>query len=346
MGKQFWTKRGVRQGCPLSPLLFNILMADMEEELGKVKWEKIKLGGRKVLCLAYADDVVLLADKEEELRSILDRLEGYLDRKRLELNVRKTKIMRFRKGGRRLKKKCWRWKGKEIKKVKEFCYLGYTLQRNGRQEAHIRERIRKAAAIMGQVWGIGKRRFGGDWGKRLWVFDKLVWTVLGYGAEIWGWQERKKIESLKERYLRWLFGVKAKTPGYLKRDEIQRKKLRGRARRRASSFERRLVEGGGSELARECWEEMKVRFREGKTGGDWEKERKGFFEERGMGIEEEERRREREEMGYEEVESKNKKLQREERWEKIGESKYNKWYKRVKEEGVPGYLKKSWGEKR
>lgn len=36
-------------------------------------------------------------------------------------------------------------------------YLGYTLQRNGRQEAHVRDRIRKAA-IMGQVWWIDKRR--------------------------------------------------------------------------------------------------------------------------------------------------------------------------------------------
>jgi len=34
----FWTARGLRQGCLMSPLLFNILIADMEEEMGKVKW--------------------------------------------------------------------------------------------------------------------------------------------------------------------------------------------------------------------------------------------------------------------------------------------------------------------
>lgn len=36
---------------------------------------------------------------------------------------------------------------------------------------------------MGQVYGIKKRRFGKDLGKRLWIFDKLIWMVLSYEAE-------------------------------------------------------------------------------------------------------------------------------------------------------------------
>lgn len=42
--------------------------------------------------------------------------------------------------------------------MKEFSYLGYKIQRNGGQEAQIRERARKATAVMGQVWGIGKKK--------------------------------------------------------------------------------------------------------------------------------------------------------------------------------------------
>lgn len=41
-----------------------------------------------------------------------------------------------------------------------------------------------------------------------------------------------------------------------------------------------------------------------------------------------------------------KELQRRERWERINESKYNRWYREVKGEGIPGYLKKGWGENR
>lgn len=58
-----------------------------------------------------------------------------------------------------------------MEEVKEFKYLGYIFQRNGSQEAHLRDRVKKGAAVMGQVWSLGKRRFSCDWGKRLWLFD-------------------------------------------------------------------------------------------------------------------------------------------------------------------------------
>lgn len=127
----------------------------------------------------------------------------------------------------------WRWKGKRIEEIKKFRYLGYRVQRNGGQEAHVREKVKKTAAIMGQVWGIGKRKFGSDWGRRLWLFDKLVWTVASYGVEIWGWKEKEELERLEERYLRWVLEVDGRIPDYMVREELQKEKLRGRAGRRA-----------------------------------------------------------------------------------------------------------------
>lgn len=97
-----WTARGVRQGCPKSPILFNLVLADLEEELRKVKWGGTRIGEERVYSLLYADDMVLITEKEEEMKSMLERLEGYIDRKGIEINVEKTKIVRFNRGrGRR-----------------------------------------------------------------------------------------------------------------------------------------------------------------------------------------------------------------------------------------------------
>ncbi|KMQ86137.1 hypothetical protein RF55_14979 [Lasius niger] len=134
---------------------------------------------------------------------------------------------------------------------------------NGGQEGQVRDRVKREGAILGQIWGIEKRRFGGDWEKRIWLFDALVWSVVSYGVEIWEWKKREKMERLQERYLRWVLGVDWGTPGYLIMEELQRDKLRGRMRKRAWGYERRLEERKGEELARNCWEEVKRRALKG-----------------------------------------------------------------------------------
>lgn len=45
-------------------------------------------------------------------------------------------------------------------------------------QAHVREKVKRKTAVMGKVWSIRKRKFGKEWGKRMWMFDKLVWTVI------------------------------------------------------------------------------------------------------------------------------------------------------------------------
>jgi len=225
----------------------------------------VRIEGKKIYTLAYADDVVILADREEELEAMIRRLERYMEGKDLELNVEKTKIVGFRKAGGRMRERVWKWKGKRIEVVNEFKYLGYVVSRNGKQEAHIRDRVKKAGGIMKQVWGIGKRRFGRIWQKRIWMFDTLVWTVMGYGAEIWGWEEREREERTQERFLKWVMGADWRTPGYMIREEVKRDKLRIRAGKRAWEFEKKLDQGKGGVLARACRREMRGRMERGRV---------------------------------------------------------------------------------
>lgn len=102
------------------------------------------------------------------------------------------------------------------------------------------------------------------------------------------------------------------TPGYMVREEWQRGKLRERAGGRTWGFERRLEEGRGSEIARECWEEVKKRAISKKELSKWELGRKRYLEVRGVGV-----GREEGEMDCGMVLERDRELQRKERCKKI-----------------------------
>lgn len=70
-GKDFWTMRGVRQGCPLSPCLFTIMLADMDEKLERKGWDGVRLKRRRVRTLAYADDITVLAEDEGRMKGMI-----------------------------------------------------------------------------------------------------------------------------------------------------------------------------------------------------------------------------------------------------------------------------------
>lgn len=73
---------------------------------------------------------------------------------------KKTKVIRFKERGRRMKKVEWKWRGKEIEEVKEFKHLGYAMTRKGEQEAHVRRSMKGAMIDHNErSLGIEKRRF-------------------------------------------------------------------------------------------------------------------------------------------------------------------------------------------
>ncbi|XP_029157305.1 uncharacterized protein LOC114929790 [Nylanderia fulva] len=97
-------ERGIRKG--LRKRVEEVMretISDLEEKM-KVKRGGVRLGEKRIYTLAYVDDMVLLVEEEKELRSMIERLEEYLDHKRLELNAKKMKVMKFRRrveGGRK-----------------------------------------------------------------------------------------------------------------------------------------------------------------------------------------------------------------------------------------------------
>lgn len=74
------------------------------------------MGEERIYSLAYADDIVLLAEEEGGMRCLMKRLENYLEEKGLELNAEKSKVMRCREEGGRWKKQVGFGKGRLSKR--------------------------------------------------------------------------------------------------------------------------------------------------------------------------------------------------------------------------------------
>ena len=90
----FQIGKAVRQGCILSPCLFNLYAEYIMRNAGLEEAQaRTKIAGRKINNFRYADDTTLMAESEEELKSLLLKVKEESEKVDLKLNIQKTKIM-------------------------------------------------------------------------------------------------------------------------------------------------------------------------------------------------------------------------------------------------------------
>ena len=111
--------KGICQGCILSPCLFNLHTEYIMRNAGVEEAPAgMKIAGRNINNLRYADDTTLMAESEEELKSLLMKVKEESEKVVLKLNIQKTKIMASGPIT------SWEIDGKTVETVSDFIFWG------------------------------------------------------------------------------------------------------------------------------------------------------------------------------------------------------------------------------
>ena len=198
-------KRGVRQGCVLSPDLFSLYSEMIMRQIEEI--EGLKIGGHNINNLRYADDTVLTADSEEKLQELLNKVVEESENKGLELNSKKTESMIITR--KTSIPKCEiKIKENTIKQANSFKYLGTQITSDGRNHQEIKCRIAQAKASFQQMKFI-MTNIKMPIVVRKRILEAFIEPVLLYGCEAWTIDERMKrsLETTEMWFLRRMMRI-------------------------------------------------------------------------------------------------------------------------------------------
>ncbi|XP_054592057.2 LINE-1 retrotransposable element ORF2 protein [Nothobranchius furzeri] len=200
----FPVRVGLRQGCPLSPVLFITFMDRISRRSRGV--ECVEFGGRRISSLLFADDVVLLASSSSDLQLLLGRFAAECEAAGMRISTSKSETMVLD----RKRVACHlRVGGEVLPQVEEFKYLGVLFTSEGRRDREIDRRIGSASAVMRTLSRsvVGKRELSQK--ARLSIYRSIYIPILTYGHELWVMTERtrSRIQAAEMSFLRRVAGL-------------------------------------------------------------------------------------------------------------------------------------------
>jgi hypothetical protein len=206
----FDTNFGVRQGDPLSPTLFGLYINDLANDINSCN-SGISPGS-KLNILLYADDIAMIADTEENLQNMIDRLFDWCKKWRLRVNIEKTNTVHFRN------KSCpssdfeFHYGSQRIKLVSKYKYLGVILTEHLDYSIIAETLADSGKRALGAIYS----KFRQQKGLGCNVYSKLYHTgvapILDYCSGIWGGNKHEKIDVVQNKAIRLFMGVHAYAP--------------------------------------------------------------------------------------------------------------------------------------
>ena len=253
----FQIGKGVRQGCILSPCLFNSYAEYIMRNTGLEEAQAgIKIARRNINNLIYADDTTLMAESEEELKSLLMKVKEEGEKVGLKLNIQKTKIMSSGPIT------SWQMDGETVESVADFILGGSKITADGDCSHEIKRRLLLGKKVMTNLDSILKRR-DITLSTEVCLVKAMVFPVVMYGCESWTIKKAEchRIDAFElwcwRRLLRVPWAARRSKQSILKEInpgcslEVLMLKLKlqyfGHLMRRANSFEKTR-----------CWERFRL----------------------------------------------------------------------------------------
>ena len=218
IGEWFRTTIGVRQGCLLSPTLFNIFLERIITDALEEHDGKVSIGGRNITNLRFADDIDALAEEDQELEALVESLDKTCTRYKMKISAEKTKVMTNSANGIQREVKV---KGQKLGTVTSFKYLGAVVSDDG-SKPEVLSRIAQATAALTKlklIW----RDNNISLGSKVKLMRSLVISIFLYACESWTLtaELEKRMQAFEMRCYRRLLNISYKD--HVTNEEVRRK---------------------------------------------------------------------------------------------------------------------------
>ena len=211
----FQVNQGVKQGCVLSPMLFNIFLADLPDIFLSPDCNPVKLTNSKNIgCLAWADDLLLLSESDKGLQCMLSKLCKYSSNNYLEINCKKTEAMIFNKTGKIFRTAYKLNTQTFIYTTNTYKYLGFLITPSGAITHGLSDLKDRALRAYYKLKHKLENTFRKDISTTIFLFNALVKPILLYASDFWGClksPQNNPIETVHIRFCKDLLGVQKQT---------------------------------------------------------------------------------------------------------------------------------------